>query len=334
MKIAFFEVEGWEERMIRESFSGEKVAVGRDKITSLDLPNVKDFEVLSIFIDSRIDKGVLDHFPDLKCIATRSTGYDHIDLAACKEKGIAVTYVPGYGDNTVAEFAFGLLLSLTRKIYQGVDQIKETGSFELTGLRGVDIKGKVMGVVGAGRIGKEMVKIANGFGMTVIAYDPHPDKKFAEETGLTYVDLDTVLARADIISLHCPYTKETHHLISVKNISRIKPGAYLVNTARGAVVETQALVTALEKKILAGAALDVLEEEGDTKDELTMLRKGHPQEAELRTILANHILMKMPNVLITPHNAFNSQEALERILKTTIENIKGFISGKPVNLVT
>ncbi|KKW45933.1 MAG: D-isomer specific 2-hydroxyacid dehydrogenase NAD-binding protein [Parcubacteria group bacterium GW2011_GWB1_56_8] len=136
MKIAFFEVEGWEERMIRESFSGEKVALGRDKITSLDLPNVKDFEVLSIFIDSRIDKGVLDHFPDLKCIATRSTGYDHIDLAACKEKGIAVTYVPGYGDNTVAEFAFGLLLSLTRKIYQGVDQIKETGSFELTGLRG------------------------------------------------------------------------------------------------------------------------------------------------------------------------------------------------------
>ncbi|KKW45932.1 MAG: D-isomer specific 2-hydroxyacid dehydrogenase [Parcubacteria group bacterium GW2011_GWB1_56_8] len=120
----------------------------------------------------------------------------------------------------------------------------------------------------------------------------------------------------------------------MKNISRIKPGAYLVNTARGAVVETQALVTALEKKILAGAALDVLEEEGDTKDELTMLRKGHPQEAELRTILANHILMKMPNVLITPHNAFNSQEALERILKTTIENIKGFISGKPVNLVT
>ena len=333
MKIGFFELEAWEERLIRQELHGEEVTLVTQKITQLCLPQTKDYELISVFVDSRIDKTVLDCFPNLKCIATRSTGYDHIDIAECKKRGIAVLYVPGYGDNTVAEFTFGLILNLTRKLYQSIDQIKETGSFSLTGLRGVDIKGKTIGIVGTGRIGREVVRIAKGFGMDILAYDPRPDAAFAQETRFSYVTLDELFSRSDIISLHCPYNKDTHHLINKTNIGKIKKGAYLVNTARGPIVETEALVEALQKGILAGAGLDVLEEEGETKDELTILALGHPQQEELKTMLENHILMRMPNVLVSPHNAFNSKEALERILAMTLMNIKSYLSGKLQNIV-
>src|SRR3989338_6125101 len=201
-KIGFFELEGWEEKLIRESFPNQEITASQDKINELSLPQSRDFEILSIFVDSRIDKGILENFPQLKCITTRSTGFDHIDVAACKEKGILVLYVPGYGDNTVAEFAFGLVLSLTRKIYQGVDRIKETGSFSLDGLRGIDLKNKTIGIIGTGRIGKEAIKIASGFGMKVVAYDLFPDEKFKQEYGFEYMDLEGLLKNSDIISIH------------------------------------------------------------------------------------------------------------------------------------
>jgi D-lactate dehydrogenase len=332
-KIGFFELEGWEGKPIQQELRGEDVTLVTEKITQLCLPQTKDYEIISVFVDSRIDKAVLDCFPNLKCIAARSTGYDHIDIAECKKRGITVLYVPGYGDNTVAEFTFGLILNLTRKLYQSIDQIKETGSFSLTGLRGVDIKGKTIGIVGTGRIGREVVRIAKGFGMNIFAYDPRPDAVFAQEAGFSYITLNELLSRSDIISFHCPYNKDTHHLINKTNIGKIKKGAYLVNTARGPIVETEALVEALQKGVLAGAALDVLEEEGETKDELTILALGHPKEGELKTMLQNHILMKMPNVLISPHNAFNSKEALERILTMTLASIKSYLAGKPQNVV-
>ena len=332
-KIGFFELEGWEEKLISENFPNQEITASQDKINELSLPQSRDFEILSIFVDSRIDKGILENFPQLKCITTRSTGFDHIDVAACKEKGIKVLYVPGYGDNTVAEFAFGLILSLTRKIYEGVDRVKETGSFSLNNLRGVDIKGKTMGIIGTGRIGREMINMAIGFGMNVLAYDPYPDQNLAKDKGITYLTLNEVLERADIISIHCPYNEDTHHLIGKNNINKIKRGAYLINTARGAVVETEALIEALNAGILAGAGLDVLEEEGETKDELNTLSLGHPKEEELKIMLRNHMLMKMPNVLVTPHNAFNSQEAMERILKTTLDNINGYLKGELINEV-
>jgi len=334
MKLAFFEIEGWEEPIIRAAFTEEDVFVSKNKVTSLCLPDTHDFEIISVFVDSRIDKVVLDCFPNLKLVATRSTGYDHVDIAECKKRRIQVTYVPGYGDNTVAEFTFGLILNLTRKIYQGIDQIKETGSFSLEGLRGVDLKGKTLGVVGTGRIGKEVIKIAKGFGMNVVAYDPFPDQIFAERMGYRYVEFEELLASSYIVTLHTPYNKDTHHLINRGNIGKINRGSYLINTARGPIVETEAIIEGLQKGILAGVGLDVLEEEGETKDELTILALGHPKEEDLKTMLQNHILMKMPNVLITPHNAFNSQEALERILNTTIQNIKGFIKGAPTNIVS
>ena len=333
MKISFFETEQWQEPIIRENFPEQDVFVSPNKIVADSLPEKRDAEVLCVFVNSRIDAVVLDAFPAVKYIATRSTGYDHIDIPECTKRGIAVLSVPGYGDNTVAEFAFGLLLNLTRKIYAGIDQIKETGSFVLGGLRGVDLKGKTMGIIGTGRIGKESIKIAKGFGMRIIAYDPYPDAGFAAAMEVSYMDLAQLLGSADFISLHCPYNASTHHLINKTNIGSIKRGAYLVNTARGALVETDALVEALEQGILAGYGTDVLEEEGETKDEMHFLSYGHPKEEELRTILENHVLMKMPAVLITPHNAFNTQEALERILHTTVQNIQSCIAGAPVNVV-
>lgn len=332
-KIGFFELEGWEERIIKTELPDQEITANKDKITNLCLPETKDFDIISVFVDSRIDKTVLDCFPNLKCIATRSTGYDHIDLEESRRRGVKMLYVPGYGDNTVAEFAFGLILNLTRKIYQGVDQIKETGSFSLAGLRGTDIKGKTIGIIGTGRIGKEMIKIAKGFGMNVLAYDPYPDKQFAALMNFSYGSLEDVLGKSDIVSIHCPYNESTHHLVNKGNVGKIKRGAYLINTARGGIVETEALVEGLNSGILAGVGMDVLEEEGETKDELNILALGHPQEEELKTILRNHVLMKMPNVLITPHNAFNSQEALEKILHITLQNIRSYITGAPVNEV-
>jgi len=333
MKIAFYEIEGWEEPIIRQHLRAVNLFFFKNKISDIDLPPENDYDAISIFVNSRITSKVLQQFSNLKFIATRSTGFDHIDFNVCDKKNIKVAYVPGYGDNTVAEFAFGLILNLTRKIYQSIDQIKETGSFSLAGLRGVDLKGKTIGIIGTGRIGKEMIKIAKGFGMTVIAFDPFPNESFAREMNFNYVSLRELLENSDIISIHCPYNEKTHHLINKQNIFFIKKGAYLVNTARGGIVETEAIVLGLREGILAGVGLDVLEEEGETKDELKFLDVKETERNELKTVLQNHILMKMPNVLITPHNAFNTREALERILKTTIENLKGFIEGKPINLV-
>lgn len=333
MKLAFFELEGWEEPIARAALPDAELFFFKQKVDELTPPPTNDFNAISVFVNSRMVPKVLEKFPALKFVTTRSTGFDHIDLAACKSRGIGVAYVPGYGDNTVAEFAFGLILNLTRKIYWAADQIKEIESFSLEGLRGTDLKGKTIGIVGTGRIGKEMVRIAKGFGMNVVAYDPYPNETYAKEMDYRYVPLNELLKASDIVSLHTPYTKETHHLINKENIKLMKKGSYLINTARGGIVETDALVLALRNGTLAGVGADVLEEEGETKDELKFLAAPDLRGEELRTILQNHILMKMPNALITPHNAFNSQEAMERILKTTIENIQGFLAGKPVNLV-
>ena len=331
MKIGFFELEGWEEPIIKEILPNDELFFSKDKILPGVLPEKNDFDVVSVFVNSKIDGKVLDYFPNLKLLSTRSTGYDHVDLDYCAKKGITPAFVPGYGNNTVAEYAFGLLLNLTRKMYMSIDQLKETGSFNLSGMRGIDLSEKTMGIIGTGRIGKIAIKIAKGFGMNVVAYDPFPDEKYAGEMGYSYSSLENLLKNSDAISIHVPYTKETHHLINKDNISLIKKGAYLINTARGGIVETDALVKALESGILAGAGLDVLEEEGETKDEMFFMKEGNPREEKMKIVIENHILMKMPNVLITPHNAFNTNEALERILRTTLDTIKSFKEGKIIN---
>lgn len=328
MTIAFFELEGWEEPAVRAKLAGYTVIVVPGTMDACENSEARTAEVVVVFIDSRVAVDVLARFPNLKFVATRSTGYDHIDREACASRGVRVAFVPGYGDHTVAEFAFGLILSLTRNIYRAIDQVKETRSFGLDGLRGVDLKGKMLGVVGAGRIGREAIRIGIGFGMVVVAYDPKPNEETAREFGFSYLPLGELLKVSDVITVHCPHTEATHHLLNQKNLPLVKRGAYLVNTARGGIIETEALVAALKSGVLAGAGLDVLEEEGETKDEMRFL-STQPTPNDLRTVLANHALMSMPNVLITPHVAFNSHEALERILITTLDNIEAFILGKP-----
>lgn len=336
MKIGFFEIEGWEKEIVsKANFAQANEIIFVEKgITEIDIPAEKDYDIIIIFVNSRINKAVLDNLPNLKLICTRSTGYDHIDLNECKNRGIKVAYVPGYGDNTVAEFTFGLILNLTRKIYQAIDQIKETESFSLKDLRGIDLKNKNLGVIGTGRIGKEVIKIAKGFSMNVLAFDLFPDNNFAQQYQIHYTTLENLLKESDIITLHCPYNQSTHHLINENNISLIKKGSYLINTARGAITQTKAIVKALNENILAGYATDVLEEEAEIKNETSYLAKEFLESGDLKTLLYDHILMKMSNVLVTPHNAFNTIEALKRILSTTIENIECFLNNKPINLVS
>ena len=333
MKLGFFEAEGWEKEILEKEFPDLEIYFTCDWLTKENVKNFQDMEILSVFICSHIDREIIDNLPNLKLITTRSTGYDHIDVNYCKEKGIVVCNVPEYGTRTVAEWTIGLMLNLMRKIYYAIDQIKETESFDLSNLRGEELYGKTLGVIGTGKIGKEVIKLAKVFGMNIIAYDAYPDEKFAQEQNIQYVSLEELLKNSDVITIHVNLNPSTYHLINKDNINLIKRGAYLINTARGGIIETEALVYALKEGILKGAALDVLEEETEIKEELEILAKTDLKTEEIKTLWQNHLLMKMPNVLITPHNAFNSKEAIERILATTIENIKAFISGAPINIV-
>jgi D-lactate dehydrogenase len=333
MRITYFYNEEWEKKYIAKELPDETFhfvkGTTRESESMLDT----DAEVLSVFINSPVGGSELDRFPKVKFIATRSTGFDHIDFAETKKRGIVVANVPTYGEHTVAEFAMALLLALSRKIYDAYRRIETTGSFAQEGLRGFDLRGRTMGIVGTGHIGEHMVKMAKGFDMNVIAFDVRQNNALAQTLGFRYVPLETLLAEADVVSLHAPYNEHTHHMINMKNIRMMKRGAYLINTARGGLVESAALVAALEENILAGAGLDVLEEEGYMDDEAFLLTAEHPQEVALRTALANHYFIRHPRVIVTPHIAFNTQEAIERILHTTAENIRQFSMGSPINLV-
>jgi len=334
-KIAFLETTDWE----RETFKKfpEFLPMVDLYPEDLNLDNVskfKDYEVLSCFINSQFSKEILEKLPNLKFIATRSTGFDHLDINDCKEKGILMANVPSYGSHTVAEFTIGLMICLIRKIYDAYDRVRETGSFNLEGLKGRELFNKTIGVIGTGRIGTNVIKIANGFEMKVLAYDKYPNDQLSQQLSFEYVSLEKLLAESDIITLHVPYNSETHHLLNKNNMNLIKSGAYVINTSRGGVIETEALYQALKSGKIAGAALDVLEEEENIKEEQELLIKGKITESEkLKTILLNHIFIDLDNVIITPHNAFNTEEALQSIVATTIENIDGYLKGKPINLV-
>jgi D-lactate dehydrogenase len=297
---------------------GVTVTFMESALTKDLLPQIAENEIVGVFMDSKIDADVFAALPNLKFLTTLSTGFDHIDMKAAEAKGIVVSSVPAYGENTVAEFAFALLLALSRKIREASHRVQEEGKFNTDGLRGFDLHGKTIGVIGTGRIGKHAVRMAKGFGMKVVAYDAYQDDVFAKDMDFPYVSLNDLLAQSDVITIHCPHVPETHHLINEQNIFQIKHGAYLINTARGPIVETAALTKALRSGILAGAGLDVLEEED-------VLRGG--------VTAVDADIIRMPNVIVTPHNAFNTDEAFMRILDTTIENIVAYTKGVPINLV-
>jgi D-lactate dehydrogenase len=331
-KIAFFEIEEWEKPYLKKELKNHKLYFFSDAINESNVNKIKDVDIISIFIYSKLNKFILSKFKNLKLIVTRSTGFDHIDMKECRKKKIIVCNVPYYGENTVAEHTFALILNLTRKIHKAWERTRRL-DFSQEGLRGVDLRDKTLGVVGAGSIGQHVIRIAKGFEMNVIAFDIHKNKKLQKKLNFKYYDFNNLLRNSDIITLHCPYNKHTHHLINKNNIKKIKKGALLVNTARGGLVETNALVNALDSGILKGAGLDVLEDECYVKEDKQVMSKNFPKKCDMKIILENHILAKKDNVIITPHNAFNSVEALQRILDTTIDNIKDFLKKKVINKV-
>jgi D-lactate dehydrogenase len=331
MNIGFFELEPWEKEILQKSFPKDNLFFSSKKIAEGRVGKQANLDIAVVFVKSQFNKKVLDKLPKIKMLATMSTGYDHIDLEECKKRKITVCNVPAYGINTVAEQAFALILCLSRKIIAAANQTSK-GTFRQKGLRGFDLKDKVIGVIGTGNIGKHVIKIANGFGMKVIAFDAFKNDKLQKEFNFKYVPLNTLLKTCDILTIHIPENKDTHHLINKEKLALMKKTAYLINTSRGGIVDTDALTKALQKKRIAGAGLDVLEEEKDMFNGDNVVAKDIGKE-EMRTVLENHILLEMPNVIVTPHNAFNTQEAMERILDTTIKNIKGFKKGRKINVI-
>lgn len=332
MKIGFFEIEPWEKEVLKKALLRDELFFSQKKLTAKTVEKYNQLEAIAVFIHSEVSDSLLKNLPKLKLIATMSTGYDHIDLEACKKKKIIVCNVPTYGENTVAEHTFALILTLSRKIVECVERTKK-GSFELEGLRGFDLRGKTLGVVGCGNIGQHVIRMAKGFEMKVLVFDVVKNDSLAKKLGFEYASMERLLRESDIVTLHVPYNPHTYHLIGRKELGLMKKTAYLINTSRGGIVDTDTLVKALQKKEIAGAGLDVLEEECEMVEEKQLLTKEFSAECNLKTIVENHVLLTMPNVIVTPHNAFNTQEALIRILEVTVENIKGFKTGKLVNVV-
>jgi D-lactate dehydrogenase len=333
MKIIVFEVEDWERRAF-ESLPGEhKLEFVAGPLIPENAGNYVDAEVVCPFIYSDLSAPVLKQFDRLKLIATRSTGFDHIDLGYCGEKGITVCNVPVYGDNTVAEHVFALLLAISHKMIVAVDRTRR-GDFSLKGLQGFDLFGKTLGVIGTGSIGQCVIEIARGFRLEVLASDVRPDQDLASRLGFRYVEMDELLASSDIITLHVPSNEKTRNMISHDEFARMKEGVVLINTARGDIVDIKALARAIGEGKVAAAGLDVLPEEGGIREEAELLRSVYDRKHDLETMLLNHILLRLRNVIITPHSAFNTREAVERILSTTVGNIASFSMGKPENVVS
>ncbi|ANI16904.1 MULTISPECIES: 2-hydroxyacid dehydrogenase [Pseudomonas] len=283
------------------------------------------FEVVCPFVNDDLSRPVLEQLAagGTRLIALRSAGYNHVDLAAAHALGLTVVRVPAYSPHAVAEHAVGLVLALCRHLHRAYNRTRE-GDFSLHGLTGFDLHGKTVGVVGSGQIGQVFAQIMRGFGCQVLAYDPYPNPAI-EALGGRFVGLDQLLAESDIISLHCPLNDATRHLVNADSLQRMKRGAMLINTGRGALVDTPALIEALKSGQLGYLGLDVYEEEAEI---FFADRSDLPLQDD---VLAR--LLTFPNVIITAHQAFLTREALAAIAGTTLDNIGAWRQGAPVNLV-
>ncbi len=272
-------------------------------------------DAVCVFVNDTVNKAVIDRLYELgiRLIALRSAGYNNVDLQAAFGK-IHVVHVPAYSPYAVAEHAMALLLTSVRRIHKAYNRTREF-NFSLSGLTGFDLHGKTVGVVGTGKIGRIFIDICRGFGMRVIAYDLFP----AKDSGIEYVPLDELLSQSDVISLHCPLTDETRHMIGADAIGKMKKGAVIVNTSRGGLIDAEALLEGIKARKVGAACLDVYEEEADIFFED---RSGH--------ILNDDLLLRlisMPNVIVTSHQAFLTEEALGNIAETTTNNITSFFGG-------
>lgn len=332
--ITFFDTTTVERASFEKYFAGPKYKLTffTESLEKVPVYEYKDSDIISVYVTSRVDAKTLPHLPKLKLIACRSTGFDNIDIAAAKKHSITVANVAGYGKSTVAEYAFMLMLALARKLPQ-VTHSFHSGLIDYPHLTGFTLDNKTLGVIGSGKIGLAVITIAKAFGMTVLAYDPYPNQDAAQQLQFSYSTLPELLTKSDIVSLHAPMTKQNYHIINAKALETMKKQAFLINTARGELVDTRALIAALQDHQIAGAGLDVLEGEPvlEKDQEVELFRSGKKQITEFVT--EHDILTKMQNVILSPHNAFNTREALQFIRHTTAQNITNFLEDKPINVV-
>ncbi len=304
--IVFLEVDAQDEKPVRERFPDAAVFDGVRAGEKL-IDACKDAEVISCFIHTRFTKDILSTLPKLKLLCTRSVGSDHIDVDFCTQQGITVCNVPDYGSHVIAEHVFALLLSTVRHVREG-DAKVEGGAFDYHGLRGMALRGKTLGIVGTGKIGRRVAEIAHGFGMKIVAVDPCRTLEIIDRFGVAYVPLDALLMQSDIITLHVPDTKETEHMIGAAAFAQMKEGAILVNTARGSLIDSRALLTALKSGKLAYALLDVLEHEQNFEE--------------------NKELIAHPRVVTTPHIAFYADDSMRNMYTDSFRSIEEWIGGK------
>lgn len=328
IKIAFFDTKDYDREMF-DKYNSEynyEITYFKTKLNEETAVLATGFDVVCIFVNDSANKVVLEKLKSLgvKLIALRCAGYNNVEISHLPS-GLGVVRVPAYSPYAVAEHTAGLLLALDRKVYKSYQRTKKY-NFSLDGLLGFDIHGKTVGVIGTGKIGKVFINIMNGFGANVIAYDVYQDKKAEEELNFKYTTLDEIYKNADIISLHCPLTKENHNMINKDSIAKMKKGVILLNTSRGKLINAKDLVDCLEKGMIGGVGLDVFEDEEEYF--LNDMSNSYIRDAELS------ILLSMPNVVITAHQAFFTKEALEKIVSTTLSNIKEYIdTGKCENIV-
>ncbi len=332
MKIACFECDEREQALLREKCKDHDLVMYDHPLRVEDVHKITNVDALIVFIYSPITKEILQRLPFLKLVLTLSTGYDHIDLKACAAHGITVCNVPKYGGTAVAEHTFALLLALVRNIPKAVTRT-EHDDFSLDGLCGAELAHKTLGVIGAGTIGSAVIKRACAFDMRVLVHERTPNKQLESYGHVQHVTLPKLLRESDIVTLHVPYTQETHHILNKKAFKQMKPGAFIINTARGGLIDTHALHEALLSKHIAGAALDVLEGECDLKEAHQVCKPHHSQGTNWKVLREAHRLLKMHNVIVTPHMAFYTHEAIHTIIDTTVQSINAFDSGQPINTI-
>ena len=294
----------------------------------------EDAEVISVFVTSLVTAEMMARMPRLKLIATRSTGFDHIDIGYAKSHGITVTNVPTYGANTVAEYAFALLFNISRHMTPAIRATKR-GAYRARNFVGFDLKDKIIGLIGVGNIGRHTASIAHGLSMKIYAYDPRPDEELAKAFNINYVPLDELLAKADVISLHTPLLESTRYMVNDETIGKMKDGVILINTARGELVDNQALIRGIESGKIGGAGLDTIEGERYLgRDVLcdALIDDETPDDV-FRHASETLVLQHMPNVLVTEHCAYDTYEAIARINGTTAQNIIDFWYGETPNKI-
>lgn len=321
--VAFYDTKPYDRDYFQRAAGVERLRLRfhEFRLTSETAGSAADARAVCVFVNDRLDRPCLEQLQraGTRLVALRCAGFNNVDLAAARELGLSVVRVPAYSPHAVAEHAVALLLALNRKIHRAYNRVREH-NFSLHGLVGFDLHGKTVGVLGTGRIGRIAAQIFRGFGTEVLAYDPSPAPDWAREHGVACCDFDSVLARSDILTLHLPLTPGTHHLLNERTLARLKPGACVVNTSRGRLIDTTALIHQLKRGHLGGVALDVYEEEEG------IFFEDHSSAVLQDDELAR--LLTFPNVLVTSHQAFLTAEALSEIARVTTENILRLADGR------